>query len=78
MVTYKDRLAQAVKQQMQIQVSCWGVKEVCDWVEHLGLGQYRKRFLHHSVGGAVLLQLTDNHLKVNGCGICAYKVCTFS
>ena len=55
---------------MQTQVSCWGVKEVCDWVEHLGLGQYRKRFLHHSIGGALLLQLTDNHLKVNGCRRC--------
>jgi hypothetical protein len=40
------------------------VKEVCDWVEHLGLGQYRKRFLHHCIGGPLLLQLTDAHLKV--------------
>lgn len=60
---YKDRLAQAVRQQMQTPVGNWGVREVCDWVEHIGLGQYRKRFLHHCIGGDLLLQLTDTHLK---------------
>ncbi len=52
---------------MQAPVESWGVKEVCDWVEHLGLGQYRKRFLHHSIAGPLLLQLTETHLKVEYC-----------
>lgn len=49
---------------MQMPVASWGVKEVCDWVEIIGLGQYRKRFLHHCIGGSLLLELTEEHLKV--------------
>lgn len=41
----------------------WGVAEVCDWVEHAGLGQYRQRCLHQCVAGRLLLALTDAQLK---------------
>lgn len=36
---------------------------VCDWLEVVGLGQYRKKFLHHCVNGYLLLQLRDELLK---------------
>ena len=34
------------------------------WLERLGLGAYRRHFIHHAVDGAVLLALTDEQLKV--------------
>ncbi len=49
---------------MAASVSGWGVAEVCDWVEVIGLGQYRQRFLHQCVAGRLLLHLTDAQLKV--------------
>lgn len=49
---------------MRVPVERWGVKEVCDWAEYVGLGQYRKRLLHHCIGGALLLELTEQNLKV--------------
>ena len=54
---------------MAVPVRAWGEKEVCDWAEWVGLGQYRKRFLHHCIGGALLLELTDRNLRVRilGC-----------
>lgn len=49
---------------MAVSASGWGVAEVCDWVEVIGLGQYRQRFLHQCVAGRLLLHLTDVQLKV--------------
>ena len=40
------------------------VPEVCDWLELIGLGQYRRRFVHNAVGGALLLRLSGEELKV--------------
>jgi hypothetical protein len=40
------------------------VREVCDWLELIGLGQYRRKFVHNAVGGALLLRLTSEELKV--------------
>jgi hypothetical protein len=39
------------------------VTDVCDWVEGIGLPQYRKKFMHHCIGGRLLLRLTDELLK---------------
>lgn len=50
---------------MQFDVGSWSVPEVCDWVEYIGLGQYRKRFVHHCVDGRLLLRLTEAQLKVS-------------
>lgn len=43
--------------------SAWSVKDVCDWLDVLSMGQYRKRFVHHAVSGVVLSKLDDNILK---------------
>ncbi len=40
------------------------VLEVCDWLEIIGLGQYRRRFVHHAVCGSLLLGLGPEELKV--------------
>jgi hypothetical protein len=42
----------------------WDVRDVGTWVDHIGLGQYRKKFMHHSMDGRLLLQITDSLLKV--------------
>jgi hypothetical protein len=39
------------------------VTDVCDWVEGIGLQQYRKKFMHHCISGRLLLRLTDELLK---------------
>ena len=60
----KARLEASVQQSMQHSVSHWAVAEVCDWVDYIGLGQYRKKFVHHCIHGGLLLSLTDRDLKV--------------
>ena len=42
----------------------WGVVEVANWIDAIGLSQYRKRFLHNCITGRLLVKLTDEHLKV--------------
>lgn len=60
----RNRLAAAVQQSMQHNVHHWEVAQVCDWAEYIGLGQYRKKFVHHCIDGRLLLNLTHKDLKV--------------
>ncbi len=41
----------------------WSVRDVCDWVESVGFGQYRKKFAHHAVDGPLLLNIDEVALK---------------
>ena len=41
----------------------WTVQDVCAWVERIGLGQYRKRFVHNAITGALLLRLTPAQIR---------------
>ena len=41
----------------------WSVRDVCDWVESVGFGQYRKKFAHHAVDGPLLLKIDEAALK---------------
>ena len=41
----------------------WTSVEVGKWVAALGLPQYRKRFIHQAITGALLLDLKASHLK---------------
>ena len=66
----KARLEAAVQQSMQQDVRCWAVAEVCDWCDFIGLGQYRKKFVHHCIDGSLLLRLSDKDLKVSTAVIC--------
>ena len=59
----RSRLEAAVQQSMQHNINHWGPAEVCDWAEYIGLGQYRKKFVHHCVDGRLLLRLRDKDLK---------------
>ena len=45
------------------EVGRWSSSHVVSWLERLGLGAYRKQFIHHAVSGAILLALTDEQLK---------------
>lgn len=44
------------------------VLEVCDWLELIGLGQYRRRFVHHAICGSLLLGLGNEQLKAGAGG----------
>ncbi|RMZ54077.1 hypothetical protein APUTEX25_002654, partial [Auxenochlorella protothecoides] len=44
-------------------VASWSIQDACTWLESIGLGQYRKRFVHHAVDGRLLLGMTAAHLK---------------
>ena len=61
----KARLEAAVQQAMQHNVNHWAVSEVCDWSDYIGLGQYRKKFVHHCIDGRLLIRLSDRDLKVS-------------
>lgn len=39
------------------------MNDVCDWVDGLGLNQYRKKFVHHVIDGRLLLRLNDTLLR---------------
>ena len=60
----RARLTAAVQQSMQHSIHHWAVAQVCDWVDYIGLGQYRKKFVHHCIDGRLLLSLTHKDLKV--------------
>ena len=68
----QERLEEGVRRQMGVPVERWGVREVCAWAECIGLGQYRKRFLHHCIGGSLLLGLTEHNLKVLASYLCTH------
>ncbi|KAL0054463.1 hypothetical protein WJX82_009210 [Trebouxia sp. C0006] len=59
----RARLEATVQQSMQHNVNHWAVAEVCDWSDYIGLGQYRKKFVHHCIDGKLLLRLSDRDLK---------------
>ena len=61
----RARLEATVQQSMQHNVNHWAVAEVCDWSDYIGLGQYRKKFVHHCIDGKLLLRLSDRDLKVS-------------
>lgn len=44
-------------------LACYTVNDVCDWVDGMGLSQYRKKFMHHVVDGRLLLRLSDVLLR---------------
>ena len=44
-------------------IVCIAVRDVCTWIDSIGLGQYRKKFLHNLVDGYILFSLNDEMLK---------------
>ena len=45
-------------------IKFWGVEEVGNWLESLGLGEYKEQFAKHDVRGPELLNLERSDLKV--------------
>lgn len=45
------------------------------WVDSIGLGQYRKKFMHNIVDGRMLLMLSDDQMKAElGIGPMGHRV----
>ena len=44
--------------------STWSSKDVVEWLEAFGLGQYRKTFIHHAVKGLLLPKLLANEVML--------------
>ncbi|GAX78078.1 hypothetical protein CEUSTIGMA_g5520.t1 [Chlamydomonas eustigma] len=59
----RDRQSSVMNEPDSQDVTMWDVRDVCNWVESIGLRQYRKKFLHHIVDGPLLLMLDDSTLK---------------
>lgn len=45
-------------------IKFWGVEEVGNWLESLGLSEYKEQFAKHDVRGPELLNLERSDLKV--------------
>ena len=45
-------------------IKFWGVEEVGNWLESLGLAEYKERFAKNDIQGEELLGLDRNDLKV--------------
>lgn len=45
-------------------IKFWGVEEVGNWLESLGLAEYKEQFAKHDVRGPELLNLERSDLKV--------------
>ena len=46
-------------------IKFWGVEEVGNWLESLGLAEYKERFAKNDIQGEELLGLDRNDLKVS-------------
>ncbi len=46
-------------------IKFWGVEEVGNWLESLGLAEYKEQFSSHDIRGPELLNLDRPDLKVN-------------
>ncbi|EFJ39973.1 hypothetical protein VOLCADRAFT_108397 [Volvox carteri f. nagariensis] len=58
----RERQAAMIEDMMGRHPSTWDIREVATWVEFIGLGQYRSKFVHHPVDGGLLLSLGDEEL----------------
>lgn len=59
-----SKLEQQMEERWNIHVTHWSVAQVCDWIVYIGMGQYRKKFVHHCINGKLLCKLTDTQLRV--------------
>ncbi|KAG1671902.1 hypothetical protein FOA52_003469 [Chlamydomonas sp. UWO 241] len=59
----RDRNGAAASDLSRRHPMTWDVRDVCNWIESIGLGQYRKKFMHNIVDGRVLLMLDESALK---------------
>ncbi|GLI69193.1 hypothetical protein VaNZ11_013762 [Volvox africanus] len=59
----RERQAALITNMMSRHPSTWDIREVASWVEFIGLGQYRPKFVHNCVDGGLLLSLGDAELS---------------
>ena len=53
-------------------IKFWGVEEVGNWLESLGLAEYKEQFARHDVRGPELLNLDRPDLKVGDTPTCSF------
>ena len=41
----------------------WTIADVATWVDSIGMGQYRKHYVHNSIDGPLLMSLTHALMK---------------
>ncbi|KXZ56548.1 hypothetical protein GPECTOR_1g492 [Gonium pectorale] len=58
----RERQAAMIEEMMGRHPSSWDIREVATWLEFIGMGQYRIKFVHHSVDGTLLLSLGEPEL----------------
>lgn len=51
----------------------WTVKEVCQWLEQLKMGEYTQHFKKHKIDGIALLNLTSENLQELGVGTLGHR-----
>ena len=49
---------------MRADLTAATVEDVCEWVGSLGLDEYVATFQHHGIDGSQLIQLSDDHLRI--------------
>jgi len=59
----RDRQGAIVEDLMRRHPVTWDVRDVCTWVDVIGMGQYRRKFAHNCIDGRLLLTLDDTQLK---------------
>ncbi|GLC44316.1 hypothetical protein PLESTB_000482800 [Pleodorina starrii] len=58
----RERQAAMIEDMLGRHPGTWDIREVATWIEFIGLGQYRPKFVHHSVDGRLLLSLGEAEL----------------
>lgn len=71
-----ERAANQLGDIMARHPSTWDNRDVALWVDLIGMGQYKKKFLHNAVDGRLLQSLTDGELKEDlGIGPLGHRKC---
>ena len=56
-------------------VEKWAYTEIIAWLTELGFSQYESKFNHHAINnGAILMQLTEEHLEKMGISIIGHRL----
>jgi hypothetical protein len=58
-------IGEAVPHKLSQQVPLWSVEDVGEWVKQIGFAEYEHNFYDSKVDGDLLLQLTDENLKID-------------
>ena len=58
-------IGEEVPHKLSQQVPLWSVEDVCEWVKQISFDEYEKDFYNSRVDGDLLLQLNEEHLRID-------------